>query len=59
MNDIDQGVRRQLRELIDPEPVDTDRALRFVRASGSAHREAPGRRIPSSRSPASSPSPFS
>jgi hypothetical protein len=46
MNDIDQEVRRQLRELIDPEPVDTDRALRFVRASGSAHREVRLRRIP-------------
>jgi hypothetical protein len=46
MNDIDQEVRRHLRELIDPEPVDSDRALRFVHASRPAHREAPRRRIP-------------
>jgi hypothetical protein len=46
MNDIDQEVRRHLRELIDPEPVDTDRALRVVSTSRLAHGEATRARIP-------------
>jgi hypothetical protein len=44
MNDIDQEVRNHLRRLIDPEPVDTDRALRSMHTSRLAHRRAPRRR---------------
>jgi hypothetical protein len=43
MNDVDEEVRNHLRGLIDPEPLDTDRALRSVHASRLAHREASSR----------------
>jgi hypothetical protein len=43
MNDIDSLVRSHLRELIDPEPVDTDRALRSVHASRLSQGGAPRR----------------
>jgi hypothetical protein len=47
MNDIDPEVRSHLRGLIDPEPVDTDRALQSVHASRLAHRGgAPRRHTP-------------
>jgi hypothetical protein len=47
MNDIDPEVRSHLRGLIDPEPVDTDRALQSVHASRLAHGGgAPRRHIP-------------
>jgi hypothetical protein len=46
MNDIDPEVRSHLRALIDPEPVDTDRALRSVHASQVPQGGAPRRRFP-------------
>jgi hypothetical protein len=46
MNDIDPEVRSRLRGLIDPQPVDLDRALRSVRAAQGSQRGAPRRRFP-------------
>jgi hypothetical protein len=42
MNDIDQELRGQLRRLIDPQPVDTDRALREIEAERPRHRAPAG-----------------